>query len=277
MKKFSFNEILHKPTTGEILIDKLGLKKFKVMWLTKVLNLPINMYIIFVNARYHKNYFTYRNLTNLKTFVIGKFFPFGNDAKLIKPRFLPIRLLNKDFNERIGSNSVVIKVDVTGEMFIPQMVYEGKEVQNKLKRFQEEESDLFSCGFTIHAEEHTEDDVEYTDDPVLEHNTLKWLRKIFPSVRDEGHGSSDELIGTIWMDPNNSEQMSLLSNHYSGEDLPPDGGILDFPGLYLAGDSETYIDETGEEEETGEIEGLISVYLRFFDVPEAIVEKFNSE
>ena len=119
--------------------------------------------------------------------------------------------------------------------------------------------------------------MEYTDDPVLEHNTLKWLRKIFPYVRDEGHDSSGELSGTIVVDPNNSEQMSLLSNHYSGEDLPPDGGLLYFPGLYLAGDSETYIDETGEEEETGEMDTGDDIYLRFFDVPEAIVEKFNLE
>ena len=36
-----------------------------------------------------------------------------------------------------GKNVGIIKVDITGEMFIPQMVYEGKEVQSRLQMLKE--------------------------------------------------------------------------------------------------------------------------------------------
>lgn len=40
-----------------------------------------------------------------------------------------------------------------------------------------------------------------TDDYVqIEANVMKYLRKKFPFVRDEGHGSNGELIGTIMFD-----------------------------------------------------------------------------
>ena len=44
----------------------------------------------------------------------------------------------------------------------------------------------------------------------IERNALRWLRKTFVDARDEGHGSDDDLIGTVWYDPNNADQMELL-------------------------------------------------------------------
>lgn len=42
-----------------------------------------------------------------------------------------------------------------------------------------------------------------TDDYIqIEANVMKYLRKKFPFIRDEGHGSNGELIGTIMFDSN---------------------------------------------------------------------------
>lgn len=44
----------------------------------------------------------------------------------------------------------------------------------------------------------------------LERNALSWLRQKFQHVRDEGHGSTDELIGAVWFDPYNEEHAYLI-------------------------------------------------------------------
>ena len=44
----------------------------------------------------------------------------------------------------------------------------------------------------------------------LERNSLAWMRATFNHVRDEGHGSTDELIGTFWFDPTDSNQAWLV-------------------------------------------------------------------
>jgi hypothetical protein len=48
------------------------------------------------------------------------------------------------------------------------------------------------------------------DIPILERNCLDWLRKKFNKVRDDGHDSYGDLVGSIWYDPENTEQMELL-------------------------------------------------------------------
>jgi hypothetical protein len=44
----------------------------------------------------------------------------------------------------------------------------------------------------------------------LERNSLAWLRKHFKSVRDDGHDSRDDLVGTVWFDPKDLKQASII-------------------------------------------------------------------
>jgi hypothetical protein len=44
----------------------------------------------------------------------------------------------------------------------------------------------------------------------LERNALSWLRRKFLHVRDDGHGSADSLVGSVWFDPYNEEQAFLI-------------------------------------------------------------------
>jgi hypothetical protein len=44
----------------------------------------------------------------------------------------------------------------------------------------------------------------------IERNAMAWMRKKFLHVRDEGHGSFDDLVGTFWFDPTDPEQAALV-------------------------------------------------------------------
>jgi len=48
------------------------------------------------------------------------------------------------------------------------------------------------------------------DIPILERNCLDWLKKKFKSARDEGHDKYGDLIGSVWYDPADKEQLELL-------------------------------------------------------------------
>lgn len=43
----------------------------------------------------------------------------------------------------------------------------------------------------------------------IERNAVAWLRKTFVSARDDGH-TGNELVGSVWYDPSNKDQMELL-------------------------------------------------------------------
>jgi len=43
----------------------------------------------------------------------------------------------------------------------------------------------------------------------IEGNAVNWLRSKFDGARDDGH-SGDELVGSIWYDPTNENQLELL-------------------------------------------------------------------
>jgi hypothetical protein len=51
-----------------------------------------------------------------------------------------------------------------------------------------------------------------SDTQKIELNALAWLRKTFLNARDEGHGGYEgtELIGTLFYDPDDKNQMELL-------------------------------------------------------------------
>lgn len=44
----------------------------------------------------------------------------------------------------------------------------------------------------------------------IERNSLAWMRATFNHVRDDGHGSTDELVGSFWFDPANPEHAYLV-------------------------------------------------------------------
>jgi hypothetical protein len=48
------------------------------------------------------------------------------------------------------------------------------------------------------------------DGAQLENNALKWLKKTFIHVRDDGHSNTDALVGALWFDPTDKRQAELI-------------------------------------------------------------------
>lgn len=103
--------------------------------------------------------------------------------------------------------------------------------------------DDIDCGFSIStsdedsikedAEEEHMGEIDWKqinkDIAKIEKNALKWLRKFFANARDEGHDSHGDLIGTLWVDPDNEDQMEMIgesSSEHSGEPLRTSSGTM---------------------------------------------------
>lgn len=80
----------------------------------------------------------------------------------------------------------------------------------------------------------------------LENNSVKWLKKHFNAVRDEGHDSHNDLIGSVFYDPNNTKQVDLvelgmderidmLDASYGDLANSVWDGVSDFGGMVLGG------------------------------------------
>lgn len=80
----------------------------------------------------------------------------------------------------------------------------------------------------------------------LEINSLKWLRKNFNAVREDGHDRYDDLVGEVWYDSAKTKQASLIAtgkderidmSDSSYGDLADDvwDGVSDFGASVLGG------------------------------------------
>jgi len=81
----------------------------------------------------------------------------------------------------------------------------------------------------------------------IESNAVRWLADTFEGARDEGHGSADELMGTLWFDPEDETQVELINlgeedgfdfqDSSYGNTLPDVvyEGVSDFGGWLLDG------------------------------------------
>jgi hypothetical protein len=48
------------------------------------------------------------------------------------------------------------------------------------------------------------------DSMKLETNSIEWLRKTFESARDEGHDVQGDLVGEVWFDPRDPDQVEEI-------------------------------------------------------------------
>ena len=63
----------------------------------------------------------------------------------------------------------------------------------------------------------------------VEKSVLRFYTLVFESVRDDGHDSSEDLIGSLKFDPENSEQLELLiDGHIDAEPMSKGKGDLPF-------------------------------------------------
>jgi len=124
-------------TSGQILKKELKLSKFKFAQVQKIVNIGIPIFIITIDSRYPTTFLSYSKLAKL------------NSNKILKTRYFPPTLLNvgkyelntftlspptdlDDFNQRIGSNSMLIIRDLAGERYMDKKMYESKRKEGKL-------------------------------------------------------------------------------------------------------------------------------------------------
>lgn len=104
-----------------------------------------------------------------------------------------------------------------------------------------------------------------TDDSLrLERNCLAWLRKTFDNALDEGHGGHDgeELIGTFWFDPTDTEQMEWI-HQGTFESIR----MLEHLPYAEAEKLLTGLSKFGY--------GLLDAEIQFFDVPQEILDQLD--
>lgn len=111
-----------KRTTGEILKLELGLKDFKSVWIRKIIDLALNVYIVYFNSHYPSSYLSMQKIKNLDTFTIERLKKSGISFNRKSYRYTPPIPL-EDFNGTINSNSMLIRIDITGEFFANKKLY----------------------------------------------------------------------------------------------------------------------------------------------------------
>jgi len=120
LDKLPFNQ--EKMTTGEILKIELGLQNFDSIWIRKIIDLAINVYIVYFNSRYPSSYLSMSKIKNLDTFTIKRLKKAGMGFDHKEYKYTPPIPLS-DFNGTINSNSMIIRVDITGEWFADKKLY----------------------------------------------------------------------------------------------------------------------------------------------------------
>jgi len=111
-------------TEGQILKKELGLSNFKIVWIRKIIDIPLNIYIIYFNSRYPTSYLSTSKIKNLDTVTVNKLQQYGVSYKQIPYKYTPPILLD-DFNAKIPSNSMLVTIDIVGEFFANKDLYEN--------------------------------------------------------------------------------------------------------------------------------------------------------
>lgn len=116
--------LLNTKTKGQILKTDLGLDRLQYVYIAKVINVSLNVYIIFFDSRFPNTHIPVYKIKNLDTFVMGKLkissMGYGIDTFRITP---PILL--DEFTGKIPLNSLVYRLDICGERFSNTNLYES--------------------------------------------------------------------------------------------------------------------------------------------------------
>jgi hypothetical protein len=112
----------HQLTTGQKLLNAFKLNKFKYVWIQRIIDLSVNVWIITVDSRRPNSYLSMSKLRRLDSMIIKRAKKSSNLILLRQPKFsVPIPL--EYFNGRIQSGAVLIRRDIAGEYFMNKDYY----------------------------------------------------------------------------------------------------------------------------------------------------------
>ena len=116
------NSIPLKILPGKQLKSDLGLDNFRSVVIRKIINLPINIFLVFFNSKFPSTYIPLAKIRNLYTFTIDRLRREGYTYTTEPFRMsAPMQLAN--LSTRLPSNSIIIKVDITGEYYANKKLY----------------------------------------------------------------------------------------------------------------------------------------------------------
>lgn len=103
--------------TGEELKAELGITKFKQAFIQKVMNSPVQIYIVTVDSRYPTKYISTGRLKSSR--VANLLDSKDGEMKKLTP---PIRLDN--FTGTVSKRSFILLRDLSGDNFIDNRLYD---------------------------------------------------------------------------------------------------------------------------------------------------------
>lgn len=117
--------------TGEKVIKGLGLLKFQYIYIQKMIDVPINIFIITVDSRFPGVIIPYNRLKSLKSASLSKMKVFSDVIIQKKPKLTPPVDL-KIFGGDIPTNSVILFRDLAGEHYMNKNLYKEESKKTKI-------------------------------------------------------------------------------------------------------------------------------------------------
>ena len=121
--------VIDTDTWGQILKKDLGLERLQYSYIVKIIDIPINVYIIFFDSRFPTSRIPISKIKNLDTFIFGRLKVAGLGYKIKSFKITPPIVLD-DFMGKISSNSVILRLDICGERFSNTNLYESVNYEN---------------------------------------------------------------------------------------------------------------------------------------------------
>jgi hypothetical protein len=110
-------------TTGQKLIKAFKLQKFKYIWIQRVIDSSLPIWIISVDSRRPTVYFSMSKLRHLDSTIIRRLKKRGPNSVLLKKPNLSIPIPLQHFDNKFSSNVIIIRRDIGGEYFMNKDYY----------------------------------------------------------------------------------------------------------------------------------------------------------
>jgi len=104
-----------KVHSGKQLKRLLGLDDFNYVWVRKILNVSIPIYIIVYNSRFPDLYLPIKKILTLKAFSMYRTKKIVGQE--LQKFIISLPTLLENYNKKILSGSIIISYDIAGEYF----------------------------------------------------------------------------------------------------------------------------------------------------------------
>ena len=116
---------LTKVYPGKKLKEDLGLGNFRSVVIRKIINVPLHIFLVYFNSRFPNTYIPIARIKTLETMTVKRLMRQGGDYQEVDFRMTPpMDILH--LTGKLPSNSIIIKIDITGEYFANKKLYKRK-------------------------------------------------------------------------------------------------------------------------------------------------------